>query len=137
MQKTPWIALLAAVLATTGCGGGSLSEKALKTQAGTIESLASESALVAKGVADDRTTDNFVSVHSDYLREAARAIAKDLGSSRAAGSLDAKRREAARLASQVADDLSRLHRAPGDRTLAAGLRSAFSREAEAAGKLSK
>ena len=135
LRASIWLALI--VLAAAGCGGGTLSRKALQKQAESIQSLAAEGTLVAKGAAGDRTTDNFVSVHTDYLGEAARKIEKDLGSSHATGSLDAKRKEAERLAGMVADDLDRLHRAPANRGLAAALRSSFAKEAEAAGKLSK
>jgi hypothetical protein len=100
-----------AVLALSGCGGGTLSKEELQKQNEAIQSLASEGALVADGVADDRTTETFVAVHSQYLSEAARKVETDLRSGNGP-------QPAVSLARQVADDLDRLHEEPDDPALA-------------------
>lgn len=130
-----WLAL---VLAATSCGGGgALSEKSLQTQAAAIQSLAAEGALVAGGAAEGRTTDVFVRVHSDDLLTEARKVEDKLASESAGGTLERKRRRSERLAGRVAEELERLHRAPGDRALAARLKSLLEHDAENAKRLAK
>jgi hypothetical protein len=129
--------VLLVLLSAPGCGGGTLSPKAFQIQAEAIQSLASESALVAKEAAADRTTDTFVRVHSEYLRKAAQKVETELRSSHAKGDLDRKRQEAVTLAATVSEELGRLHGSPGDRMLAARLRGKFADDARAAGELAK
>jgi hypothetical protein len=101
-----------AVLALSGCGGGgTLSKEELQKQYEAIQSLAAEGALVADGVADDRTTETFVAVHSQYLSEAARKVETDLRSGNGP-------QQAVSLARRVAEDLDRLHEEPDDPVLA-------------------
>jgi hypothetical protein len=124
-------------VAATSCGGGTLSEKSLQTQAEAIQSLAAEGMLVATGVAEARTTDVFTRVHSDYLQKEARKVETKLASESASGTLDKKRATASRLAGRVADELEELHRAPGDRALAGHLRSLLEHDADQAKRLAK
>jgi hypothetical protein len=63
-----WLALVLLPVAACG-GGGTLSTKAFQKQAESLQSLAAEGALVADGTAEGRTTETFVSVHTEYLRE--------------------------------------------------------------------
>ena len=131
-----WIALL--VLPTAACGGGgTLSTKAFQKQAESLQSLAAEGALVAEGAADGRTTETFVSVHTQYLGEATSKVQAELASAQASGSLDEKRTTASRLAGRVTDELGQLHRAPDDRALAKRLASDLSDAADAAEELAK
>jgi len=105
-----------ALLAASACGGGgTLSKEELQKQFAGIQSLAAEGALVADGVADDRTTETFTSVHSLYLTEAARKVETNLRAAEAPA-------PAVNLAGQVADDLERLHEQPNDPALARRLR---------------
>jgi hypothetical protein len=106
------VGLALAVLALSGCGGaGTLSKEELQKQYEAMQSLAAEGALVADGVADDRTTATFVAVHSQYLSEAARKVETDLGSANGP-------QRAVSLARRVAEDLDRLHEEPDDPVLA-------------------
>jgi hypothetical protein len=106
----------AVLLAAAGCGGGgSVSQGDVKRQFEAIQSLAAEGALVADGAADGRTTDVFVRVHTGYLDDAAQKVATKLSSGQAEGAVERDRERAARLASQVADELARLSEDPGDR----------------------
>jgi hypothetical protein len=101
-----------AVLALSGCGGGgTLSNEELQKQYEAIQSLAAEGALVADGVADDRTTETFVAVHSLYLSEAAGKVETELRSANGP-------EQAVSLARRVAEDLDRLHDEPDDPALA-------------------
>jgi hypothetical protein len=125
------IGVALAVLALSGCGGGgTLSKEDLQKKFEAIQSLAAEGALVADGAADGRTTETFVSVHAQYLSEAAGQIQKDVS---AAGG-PSEKRGAERLASLVSQDLDELHREPDDRALAARLRERFELYAAAAEK---
>jgi hypothetical protein len=132
-----WIWLVLAV-ATTSCGGGgTLTEKSFRIQAETIQSLAAEGGLVAAGGAEGRTTETFVSVHTTYLQKEARKVESKLASASATGTLDEKRADAQRLAGQVAEELGELHRAPGDRALAARVQQMLEEDADAAEKLAQ
>jgi hypothetical protein len=120
-----------AVLALSGCGGGgTLSKKDLQKEFEAIQSLAAEGALVADGVADGRTTETFVSVHAQYLSEAAGKIQTDVSAAGGPG----EKRSAERLAALVSHDLDELHREPDDPRLAARLRERLELYAAAAEK---
>ena len=137
MQWKGLVVLVLVLLTLAGCGGGSLSTKELQTQAGTVQSLAAEGALVADGAQHGRSTDVFVRVHSRYLAEAARKVESTLASATAGGSLEAKRIRTVELASSVSDDLDQLHRAPGDQALAAELKSDLTELASAAEQIAE
>ena len=111
MVRLATVGVALALLAQSGCGGGTLSKEELQKQYGAIQSIAAEGALVADGAADGRTTETFVAVHSLYLSEAAGKIETDLRSAKGP-------RPAVSLAGQVAEDLDRLHDEPDDRALA-------------------
>ena len=112
MSRLAALGVALAVLALAGCGGGgTLSNEELQKQYEAIQSLAAEGALVAAGAAEDRATETFVAVHSQYLSEAAGEVEAKLESTKGP-------RPAVRLARQVAEDLDRLHREPDDQELA-------------------
>ena len=121
------------LLVAGGCGGGgSVSQKDVQKQFEAIQSLAAEGALVADGAADGRTTDVFVRVHTGYLDKAARKVEGQLSSARASGAAERDRVRAARLASSVADELTRLGDDPGDRAGARRIEQKLQRDASAA-----
>ncbi len=137
MPRGTWLWLVV-VVAATSCGGGStLSQKSLQLQAEAVQSLSAEGALVAGGVVEGRTTSVFVRVHSRYLQKQARKVETKLASSKASGTLEEKRASATRLAGRVGDELEQLHRAPGDRSLAARLKSRLEHDADRAKELAK
>jgi hypothetical protein len=122
----------------SACGGGTtLSKKDLQTQAGAVESFAAEGALVAQGVQEDRTTTTLVRVHTEYMVKALAKVDSALSSKHASGGLEDKRVRAAKLAYLVSQDLDELHRAPGDRAMAARIRSDLEKHAVTAGDLAK
>ena len=137
MPRGVWICLVLAVAATSCGGGGTLTEKSFRIQAETIQSVAAEAGLVAADGAEGRTTETFVSVHTTYLQKEAEKVETKLASSSARGTLDEKRTAAQRLAGRVAAELGELHRAPGDRALAARLKRMFEEDADAAEKLAQ
>jgi hypothetical protein len=133
-----WICLVLLALPASACGGGgTLSTKAFKLQAESLQSLAAEGALVADGSADGRTTETFVSVHTEYLGKAARKVETKLAEEHASGDLEQKRTRAVRLARRIADELGQLHRAPDDQAVAEHVASDLRDEADAAEKLAK
>ena len=118
------------LLLLAGCGGGgSASQKDIQKQFEAIQSLAAEGALVADGAADGRTTDVFVRVHTGYLDEAARKVQAQLSSEHASGAAERDRIRAARLASNVADQLARLGDDPGDHETARRIQKQLERDA--------
>jgi hypothetical protein len=137
VTRSATICAAVAVLALAGCGGSSLSKKDLQKEAEAVQSLAAEGALVAQGVEEGRTTGTFVRVHTEYLGKAAAKVDSELGSKHASGSLDTKRAQTAMLAALVSADLDELHRAPGDRTVAARVRSELEQHAGDAEELAK
>jgi hypothetical protein len=121
------------VLLLAGCGGGgSLSQKELQKQFEAIQSFAAEGALVAGGVADARTTEVFVRVHTQYLGEGTKKVAKQVSTAQTKPSLQDKLSAANKLALQVEAELERLHHSPGDRALARQVRRRLESYAAAA-----
>jgi hypothetical protein len=96
----------AAVLLLAGCGGSSLSKKALQQEAKGLQALAAEGSMLAGDAARGRTTVVFTRIHSRYLRDSASSSATTL----AAGKTAEARRLAA-LAVRLRDDLDRLSHA--------------------------
>ena len=137
MPRGTWLWLVVVVAATSCGGGGTLSQKSFQLQAEAVQSLSEEGALVAGGVVEGRTTSVFVRVHSGYLQKQARRVETKLASSKASGTLEEKRASATRLAGRVGDELEQLHRAPGDRSLAARLKSRLEHDADRAKELAK
>jgi hypothetical protein len=99
-------ALLALIFALSACGGGASFQK----EAEGIQSLAAEGALLARDVADGKSTVPFTRVHARELAEKAASLEKKL---EATSRLHVWAR-AARLTGEVATALEDLERAPGD-----------------------
>lgn len=109
------LAILLLLVAACG-GGGEVTAEALKKEAASIQSFAAEGALLARDVADGKSTVPFTRVHAGELAEKAAKLEKKLD---AASRLEAWA-QAARLAGQVASTLEELERAPGDAEAARG-----------------
>lgn len=107
---------LAAVLAllTSGCGGGSLSAKALSEQSTSLESLAAEGALLARHAGSGKTTHIFTRVHSEYLYKAASKASSSLRTAKTTPALEPKLREVKFMAGRLSTDLKRLGHASKD-----------------------
>jgi acetylornithine deacetylase/succinyl-diaminopimelate desuccinylase-like protein len=132
------VPLAFSLLLLTGCGGsGSLSAKDVQKELEAVQSFAAEGALVADGAADDRTTDIFVRVHTQYLGEGTKKVEDKVSAGHASGDVEAKRKTAVALASAVEEQLARLHRSPGDREVARDVSEKLRRYAGGAEKAAK
>jgi len=107
-------ALLALLFAFAGCGGGTLDAESFKKQAEAIQSFAAEGALLARDVADGKSTVPFARVHAGELAKSAAKLEQTLASANATAGLQDKLAQAVELAKAVAESLEELERAPGD-----------------------
>lgn len=105
---------LVALLFLAGCNGGTVDRHALENDRKTLDSIACEGALVADGVAHDRTTVVFARVHSDELRIDAANFGDALASRETEPGIEREVRRTARQASRLAAVLRRLHDHPDD-----------------------
>jgi len=128
--------LAIAVSLAVGCGGGgTLSRDSLRKEAESIQSVASEGALLAHDTADGRTTSPFASVHSDVLAESAGKVAQKLESAAVEPGLEQERGRAARLATRIEEELSKLHDDLDDRASARRIADELEEAAKAAEEL--
>ena len=103
------VALVALALLAAGCGGGgTLSAKSLSQEATSLQSLASEGALLGRDAHAGRTTRIFTRVHSGYLYEAASKEASSLRTATTEPALEPKLRHVTSLAGKVSADLKRV-----------------------------
>ena len=128
-------ACAAALLA--GCNGGTVDQHALKQDAGTIASLATEGELLANDVSKGASTTYFARVQSDNLRKQAANLADALGSRQTSAGIEPKVRKAGKLAGQVAGQLARLHHHPVNRTVAKSVQHRLADLSDEADKLAK
>jgi hypothetical protein len=133
----PRVALACVAAALSACNGGTVDQHALKQDAGTIASLATEGELLANDVSKGASTTTFARVQSDNLRREASNLADALGSRPTAPGIEPKVSEAAKLAAQVADQLNRIHRHPDDRSVATLVQRRLSDLSDEADKLAK
>ncbi len=117
MSRRPF--LLVAVLAVAGCNGGTVDRHALTNDAATLDSVACEGAVVADGVARNRTTVFFAREQAEELRIQASNLADALSKRPTAPGLEDRVRKKSREAARIAAIIQRLHDHPGDRDGAA------------------
>jgi hypothetical protein len=107
------VALLGAgLLATMGCGGP-MEPQELARSVQTLESAASEGALLAHDVARDRTKATFVRVHSRDLSETVDHEAEKLADADANGEVAVRKSQAVDLANRISQTLGQLQVFPG------------------------
>jgi hypothetical protein len=131
------VALACVAAALSACNGGTVDQHALKQDAGTIASLATEGELLANDVSKGASTTTFARVQSDNLRREASNLADALGSRPTAPGIEPKVRDAGKLAAQVAEQLNRLHHHPADRDLANSVQHRLADLSDEADKLAK
>jgi hypothetical protein len=110
---------LAAMLFLAGCNGGTVDRHALTNDKKTLDSIACEGALVADGVARDRTTVFYAREQAEELRIQASNLADALASRKTVPSIERQVRGTARRAARLAGVIQRLHDHPADRTVGA------------------
>lgn len=117
--------LVVAVLFLVGCNGGTVDRQDLTKNSGTLDSISCEATLIARAVAQDRTTTSFTREQSAVLRVQASNEADALARRPAALGLEQRARSLSKRAARLAALLQRLHDHPGDRAAGADLEHAF------------
>ena len=103
------------LLLVPACGGsGELSAEQFKKQAESIQSFAAEGALLARDVADGKSTANFTRVHAGELAASAAKLEQTLTSAQPAPDVESELARAVELAERVAATLKELERSPGN-----------------------
>jgi hypothetical protein len=102
------------VLACVAGCGGPIQRDELGRGVKTLASDAADGALLARGVAQDRTRSPFVRVHASELADDADHEAEKLHDAESNPPLTAKKQKAVVLAQRISDALGRLQIAPGD-----------------------
>jgi hypothetical protein len=129
------VALL--LLPLAGCNGGTVDPHALKRDAETVASLATEGELLANDVSKGRSTKYFARVHAKELSRAASNLEDALAERPTSPGITADVRKLSKLAGKVSGELEQLHLHPTDRGVAASLKQPLSDDADAADKLAK
>ena len=135
LSRAVTVAVLA--LALSACGGGELSQKALTKEVESVGSAAAEGGLLAHDAADGRSTHAFTAVHSQVLAEQAAKVERKLSSADVSPELEAKRRQADRLAADVQAELERLHDHPADDDVTREVADRLDEAAKAAEELAR
>jgi hypothetical protein len=128
------IGILAVTLLTTGCGGDIRADE-LSRSIDTVISSAREGALIAEGVAQDRTKTTFVRVRARELTEDTDHEAEKLNDATADPDLAAEKKAAVALAGQTSDVLGELQISPSDEATALEVMRRLRRLADQAEKL--
>jgi hypothetical protein len=131
------VVLVGAVLVLAGCNGGTVDKHALKKDAESIASLATEGGLLAHEAAIGESTGPFTRVQSKTLGRQASNLSDALGKRPTSPGLQSKVRSAGKLAGLVAHQFELLHRHPTDRGVARSVQQALGPLADEADKLAK
>jgi hypothetical protein len=132
------LSALVLLLATlSGCNGGTVDRHALKRDAETVSSLATEGQLLANDVSKGASTKYFARVHAKELSSAASDLEDALSERPTLAEIEADVRKLARLAGKVSAELEQLHLHPTDRAVAESLEQPLLDAANAADELSK
>ena len=120
-----WVGLFLAVLALTGCNGGTVDRHALTNDAATIDSINCEAWLLSGAVARNRVTTYYAREQAEELAIQAGNFADALAHRPTAAGLELRVRAKAKDASKLASRLWRLHNRPTDRDGARTLAATF------------
>jgi hypothetical protein len=113
------VALLGAVLLVAAGCGGPMQAQELARSVQTLESAASEGALLAHDVAHDRTKSTFVRVQSRDLGDTVNHEAEKLADAKANGQVAVRKSQAVDLANRISQTLGDLQVFPGVESKAA------------------
>ena len=136
-ERIARVGLALLLLPLAGCNGGTVDRHALKRDAESVASLASEGGLLANDVSKGRSTKYFVRVHAKELSRAASNLEDALAERPTSSGITADVRKLSKLAGKVSGELEQLHLHPTDRNAAASLKQPLSDDADAADKLAK
>jgi hypothetical protein len=106
--------LLAAAFVLAGCNGGTVDRSDLENDNKTMDSIACEGALVAHGIARDRTWTFYAREQAEELRIQSANLADAFARRPVAAGLDAATRKARERAASLARMLDYLNRHPTD-----------------------
>ncbi|HXK14040.1 MAG TPA: hypothetical protein VNH45_05850 [Gaiellaceae bacterium] len=120
-----WVGLFLAMLALTGCNGGTVDRHALTNDAATIDSINCEAWLLSGAVARNRVTTYYAREQAEELAIQAGNFADALAHRPTAAGLEPRVRAKAKDASKLASRLWRLHDRPTDRDGARTLAATF------------
>jgi hypothetical protein len=137
MKSIARVALALLLLSLAGCNGGTVDRHALKRDAETVASLATEGKLLATDASKGRSTKYFVRVQAKGLSRAASNLEDALAERPTSPGIKSDVRKLSKLAGKVAVELEQLHLHPTNRGVAASLKQPFSDDADAADRLAK
>ena len=120
-----WVGVFLAVLALTGCNGGTVDRHALTNDAATIDSINCEAWLLSGAAARNRVTTYYAREQAEELAVQAGNFADALAHRPTAAGLESRVRAKAKDAATLASRLWRLHDRPTDRAGASTLAAAF------------
>ena len=132
-RKTGLVAAAVGVLLLAGCEP--LTTNELQHEAQAIHSTAAEGALLADGVARERTLSSFVRAHAAELADAAETSARKLHDATVPDSLHRSNARAIDLATRTSSVLGDLELSPSNPQQAARIESKLNRLASAATRL--
>jgi hypothetical protein len=107
-------------MALAGCNGGTVDRHALTNDSASIDSMACEGALLARDVAQGKTTVFFAREQANVLRIQSSNLANALAKRKTLPAIEPRVRLKAREAATLSATLRQLHDRPSDRA-AAGL----------------
>jgi hypothetical protein len=113
------LAIAVSVAFLAGCNGGTVDRHALTNDAATLDSIACEGALLARNVAQGKTTSNYTREQAEELAIQSSNLADALAKRPALPSIEQRVRAKAKDAAKLATTLRRLQDHPSDRHIAA------------------
>jgi hypothetical protein len=135
-RRTFLVALVGAVLVGAAGCGGPMEPQELARSVQALESSASEGALLADGVARDRTKATFVRAHSRDLGETVDHEAEKLADADANGEVAMRKSQAVDLADRISQALGKLQESPGVESEGAAAQRELRRFAKRAAEIS-
>jgi hypothetical protein len=115
------VVVAGAAVVLAGCNGGTVDRHALKNDSATLDSIACEGALLAKDVAQGKTTTFYAREQAEELRIQSSNFADALARRNALAAIEQEVRAKAKHAARLAAILQQLHDHPSDRRVALAL----------------
>jgi hypothetical protein len=112
------VATAVGVVVIAGCNGGTVDRHALTNDSASVKSMACEGALLARDVAQGKTTVYFAREQAEELQIQSSNLADALAKRKALASIEQRVRAKSRDAARLSATLQRLHDHPSDRRVA-------------------